>query len=148
QPFGRVSARIVLDEPLIAAFNGNASCYVGEFGSSEPCPLTTDEASITTEVTNLTGGENVSIALGFAPGTFAPAPEPIVPPAAPKHFLQEVPLLIYGGLASLVAAIGVFIGGLVRGRAPKTGRAIIAQYEPPAGLSVAEAAELLRVRDR
>src|SRR5690606_21218789 len=87
-------------------------------------------------------GENVSIALGFAPGTFTVAPEP------PTPFLERVPLLLWGGIASLIGAVAVFVPALVRNRGATSSRAVIAQYEPPADLSVAEAAELLHTRSK
>lgn len=142
QPFGTVNAKIILSDPLIAAFDGTASCYLGEMYSNTPCEFTTDETSITAQVHNLGPGENLTLALGFAPGTFAPAP---IPPAPPVPFLERVPILLWAGGASLIAAITTFVIALVRGRRSRTGRAIIAQYEPPAGMSVAIAAQLLRV---
>ncbi len=138
QPFGRVSARFVLSDELIAAFNGNAACYYGAFGEDQHCEITTDETSIMTEVLNLVNGENVTVAMGFEPGTFATAPEP------PTPFLQRVPLLLWSGYASLAAAAIAFFTALFVDRGARTGRAIIAQYEPPAGISVAVAAQLLK----
>lgn len=139
QPFGRVSAKFVLSDELLRAFNGNAACYYGAFGERNRCELTTDETSIMTEVSNLVNGENVTVAMGFESGTFAAAPEP------PTPFLQRVPLLLWGGYASLAAAIIAFFTALFVDRGARTGRAIIAQYEPPAGVSVALAAQLLKV---
>jgi uncharacterized membrane protein YgcG len=138
QPFGRVSARLILDEDLVPAFNGNAACYRGAFGSGEPCEIGAEGDSIVVEEHDLAPYENITIAAGFAPGTFAGPPVP---------FLERVPLLFYGGLASLAAAIGLTVVTAVRGlRGAKTGRAIIAQYEPPAGIAAAVAAELVRAR--
>lgn len=145
QPFGTVTARVVLSEQLIAAFDGSVACYFGEMYDSTPCEFTTDETSITAQVHGLDRGENLSIALGFAPGTFTPAP---TPPKPPVHFLERVPILLWAGGASLVAAVTAFVVTLVRGRRSRTGRAIVAQYEPPAGMSVALAAQLLRVGNK
>lgn len=137
QPFGRVTARLTLTDGLAAAFNGQAACYRGYFGSGDACELSTQGRTIIADERDLGPYENVTIAAGFAPGTFAAAPTP---------FFERVPLLLYGGFASLLAAIVLTLVTLVRGwRGAKTGRAIIAQYEPPEGLSVAGAAELLLV---
>ncbi len=138
QPFGVVSAKIILSEDLIDTFTGAASCYYGVFGNDTSCELTTDEASIMTEVQNLTNGENVTISLGFEPGTFAAAPKP------PVSFMERFPFLLWAGGASFIAAITTFVVALVRGRRSRTGRAIIAQYDPPTGMSAALAAQLLR----
>lgn len=140
QPFGRVSARLNLDPALGAALNGNVACYRGGFGSATQCEITQEGGGFSVNEAALGPGENVTMAIGFAEGTFAPAPAPEVP------FLQRVPLLVWGGALSLIAAVATFIITLVRGRSAKTGRAIIAQYEPPKGVSVALAAEILRVR--
>lgn len=140
QPLGRVSARLLLDPALVPALTGAASCYRGVFGASEPCEIVVDEGIASAEVHGLAPYENLTIAVAFAPGTFAAPPVP---------FLQRVPLLIYGGWAALAAAIATTVLTVVRSlRGARTGRAIIAQYEPPANLSVAAAAELLRKRGK
>lgn len=145
QPFGIVSARIVLSDQLLAAFNGSASCYLGEMYAETTCEFAIDDTSITVQARDLDIGENLTLALGFAPGTFASAP---TPPAPPVHVLERFPVFLWAGGASLVAAIVTFTVAMIRGRRSRTGRAIIAQYEPPAGMSVALAAQLLRVPDK
>lgn len=141
QPFGSLSATVSLDADLETALTGAAACYVGAFGTVQPCEIPRTDRRFAIEVNDLGPGENVSFAIAFDPGTFAPAPEPIAPP---PHVLERVPLLLWGGAASFLAAVIVFIIALARGRGAKTGRAIIAQYEPPAELNVAVAAQLLR----
>jgi uncharacterized membrane protein YgcG len=142
QPFGRVTATVKLDDSLANAFSGASACYQGAFGEADPCEIVGGGTEFTAEVTELAPAENMSIALGFDPGTFASAPTPPVP------FLQRVPLLIWGGVASTLGGIAVFIIALIRGRSSRTGRAIIAQYEPPEGVNAATAAELLRARKK
>lgn len=142
QPFGKVTATVRLDDTLANAFSGASACYRGTFGEANPCEIVGGGAEFTAEVTELAPEENMSIALGFDPGTFASAPTPPVP------FLQRVPLLIWGGVASTLGGIAVFITALIRGRSSRTGRAIIAQYEPPDGVNAATAAELLRARKK
>lgn len=142
QPFGTVTATVRLDDTLANAFSGASACYRGTFGEANPCEIVGGGAEFTAEVTELAPEENMSIALGFDPGTFASAPTPPVP------FLQRVPLLIWGGVASTLGGIAVFITALIRGRSSRTGRAIIAQYEPPDGVNAATAAELLRARKK
>lgn len=138
QPFGRVTARITLDESVADAFNDTGACYYGTLYEDNWCELTYDEdGAITAEVHDLVSGENVTIALGFEPGTFAPAPEPPVP------FLRRVPLLLWAGFASAAGAVLTFIVAITFGRRRSSGRAIIAQYEPQPEIPVAVAAELL-----
>ncbi len=143
QPFQRVGAELLLSDGLADALDGNASCYLGALGSDEQCTIEQrEDRGFSVLESDLGPGENVSIAIGFEPGTFASAPVP------PTPFLQQVPLLIWGGVASLIAAIATFVTALVRGRGASTGRAIIAQYEPPEGVSAAVSAELLRKRGK
>lgn len=145
QPFGSLSATLMISPELVDALDGNTACYRGEFGAEDHCELSSPEAgTFTAGATDLGAGENVSIAVGFDPGTFEAAPVPPVPPVEPPSFLERVPLLLYGGVASLLAAIVVIITTVIRGRrGAKTGRAIIAQYEPPEHTSVALAAEMI-----
>lgn len=145
QPFDRVSARVVLDPALAESLNGNTACYRGAFGANLPCDASgfgEDPTVFTAEATRLDPGENVTIAIGFDQGIFAAAPAPAA------HFLQRFPILIWGGLASLAAALVTFVSALITGRSARTGRAIIAQYEPPAGISVALSAVLLRANNK
>ncbi|NLA66396.1 MAG: DUF2207 domain-containing protein [Leucobacter sp.] len=178
QPFDQVSAEIYLSPELAASLTGATACYRGAFGSTDRCSIndasqqsdsaaenstpendaTEDGAAANDEAANseaqlaftideqrIASRENVSFAIAFAPGTFTAAP---TPPAPPTPFLQKFPLLIWGGIASFLAGIAAFVTALVRGRKAKTGRAIIAMYEPPEGISVALAAELLRTPNK
>ena len=152
QPFGRVAARVILpDGELVEHLNGDTACYRGALGESAPCTIErSDDRQFTAEATDLGPGENVTVAIGFEPGTFAPyepRPGDEVGPG-PQHFLERFPLLIWGGLASLAAGLVAFAAALFAGRGARTGRAIIAQYEPPPGVSAAVAAEMLRARKK
>ena len=138
QPFGAVTATILLDDTLTNAFTGATACYRGQFGESTPCEILGGGGQFTAQAIALTPNENMTVALGFMPETFASAPTPPVP------FLQRVPLLVWSGIASALGAVTVFVVSLIRGRTSRTGRAIIAQYEPQAGINAATAAELLR----
>ena len=142
QPFGTVTATVKLDDSLANALSGARDCYRGAFGEANPCEIIGGGTEFTAEATGLAPEENMSIAIGFTPGTFAAAPTPPVP------FLQRVPLLLWAGPVSLAAALATFITALVRGRTSRTGRAIIAQYEPPQGVNAATAAELWRARKK
>jgi len=135
QPFGRISVRLTLSDDLVDAFSGAASCYRGTYGSSTECELTTEAASILADESEFGPYENLTIAAGFAPGTFT-LPQP--------PFLERVPLIMIGGFVSLAASIGLTVfWGIRNRRGFKTGRAIIAQYEPPAHTPVAFSAEMV-----
>lgn len=141
QPFDRVSATVVVSPELTASVTGEMACYRGRFGSTDQCRLATatsanGETIISADENDLRPRENLTVAIAFTPGTFAERPTP---------FLTRVPVLLWAGIASFIAAPAVTLTSLLLAkRRSRTGRAIIAQYEPPANLSVAVAAELLR----
>lgn len=142
QPFGTVTAKVLLDDTAADAFTGASSCYVGGFGSNTPCEISGSGNSFSAQATDLGPEENMTLALGFEQGTFAAAPTPPVP------FLERVPVLLWGGAASAIAGIATFAIALFRSRSSRTGRAIIAQYEPQEGINAATAAELLHARKK
>lgn len=143
QPFGSLTATVILDESLVPSLNGDSACYRGQFGETGTCGLTQDGATFQANESTLAAGENVTVALGFTPGTFATAP---TPPKPPVPWLERYPVLLWAGLACLAAAFVTFITSLIKGRGSKTGRPIIAQYEPPEGISLAVAADLVRAK--
>lgn len=134
QPFGTVSATLTLEDGLRDAFNGNAACYRGAEGSTDTCMVEATSTGFQVSESGIGGYENVTIAIGFQPGTFQEKPVP---------WLVQTPVIAWiGGLTSL-GGIGVWIGNLIRNaRGKRTGDPIIAQYEPPAGVSLATSANL------
>ncbi len=135
QRFDRVSARIVLQDDLVAGLNGNSACYRGAFGSTERCAITHAGSVFTVSEDDLRARQNVTFAIGFAPGTFSPRPFAL---------FETVPPLILGGWASVAGTLGLGLGALTLGRrGARTGDPIIAQYEPPARVDAALAAHLM-----
>ncbi|ALJ20094.1 DUF2207 domain-containing protein [Microbacterium sp. No. 7] len=140
QPFHRVSAELRVAPQLVAGLTGHTACYQGVEGSGDPCTIArVDEpdgaAVFTAVVESLAARENLTIAVGFAPRTFA-EPEP--------SLVQRFAPLIAAGPAAGAALLGVVIlllrASLWRD-APRR-RAIVAQYEPPAGVDLFLAADL------
>lgn len=70
QPFDTVTARVHLLGDLTKSLNGDTACYQGASGSTERCVLTFSGTALSTHAVNLGVGENVTVALGFAPDTF------------------------------------------------------------------------------
>ena len=74
QPFGVVRGELRLEPELVDAFTGDAACYRGYEGSATPCEsLQVDraaEAVLVAQATALGPYENLTIAVGFEPGTF------------------------------------------------------------------------------
>lgn len=74
QSFGEVSMTLHLDETLAAALNGDMSCYVGGWNSTDRCEISAsaDGRTISVAPGALLPHQGVTIAVGFQPGTFVP----------------------------------------------------------------------------
>lgn len=145
QPFGEVSATVTLAPEVAEALTGNAACYVGAFGEDEQCTIDNDGSTFAAGSTDLAPGETLTVAIGFASGTFL-TPEPVRPtPPPPPPPLPWWMHLVSGGLGvasagALVASIvsRVRAGGGARGRG-----VIIPQYTEPEGIDILQSAQLL-----
>ena len=152
QPFGTVSATIVVDESAASALDGYTACYYGAFQSDSTCTLTQTGSTFSTSVSNLGKQENVSFAIGFAPGTFVQGPEydgegyqynPGI-----SQGLNPAPW--WGDLISALFALGaiatVVFAAIARGAKRKSvaGRGIIVpQYAVPKGINVMVASHIV-----
>ncbi|MDX2024756.1 DUF2207 domain-containing protein [Microcella sp.] len=142
QPFGRVSATVTLAPDVAAALSGNTACYVGAFGDTEQCTIQDAGGTFTAAATDLAPAETLTVAIGFAPGTFL-TPEPTPPPEP-----QEIPLwmhLLSGGIGlASFAALGASVISRVRsGSGAKSRGAIIPQYSEPEGFDIVQAGYLI-----
>lgn len=125
QPFDRYDVRVRLTGGLAEAATGTASCYRGAAGSTDGCSIGRDGAVVTASGTDLAAYENVTVAVGFAPGTFTPRDDGYF--ASGWAWVQ---------LASMLVLFGVLVAA-IRRRATvlrdAPGRpTVIAEYEPPA----------------
>ncbi|TDX77465.1 putative membrane protein DUF2207 [Rathayibacter sp. PhB151] len=125
QPFDRYDVRIRLTGGLAEAATGTESCYRGAAGSTDGCSIGRDGAVVTASGTDLAAYENVTVAVGFAPGTFTPRDDGYF--ASGWAWVQ---------LASMLVLLGVLVAA-IRRRATvlrdAPGRpTVIAEYEPPA----------------
>ncbi|WP_132438016.1 MULTISPECIES: DUF2207 domain-containing protein [unclassified Rathayibacter] len=125
QPFDRYDVRIRLTGGLAEAATGTASCYRGSAGSTDGCSIGRDGAVVTASGTDLAAYENVTVAVGFAPGTFTPRDD--------GYFASG---WAWAQLASMLVLLGVLVAA-IRRRATvlrdAPGRpTVIAEYEPPA----------------
>jgi uncharacterized membrane protein YgcG len=141
QYFGKVTARYHLSDELREALNGEVACYEGRQGSGDRCELVETDDGFEVVVPKLNPYENVTVAIGFEPGTFVPRDNSAT--ATPVFFVQLV-----------VTALALFLGvqALIRRRtvfADEPGRpTIVAEYLPPKGVSVLEAALVYRRRKK
>jgi uncharacterized membrane protein YgcG len=157
QPFGEVSAQVNLDAELAGALTGDMACYQGAENSSTPCSggieqvesATLTGAVIVASSSALGPRENLTIAIGFEPGTFVEGdPAPGGSPYDPVDLGPPPPVwavlltLAGGGISTVIGIIGAAV--LRRKRATPTD-IIIPQYSVP-DLDVMIAAELIERR--
>jgi uncharacterized membrane protein YgcG len=153
QPFAEVSAKVVVASELTDALNGHTACYQGAQKSTTPCAsgvqATAADATnpvprtFTASAQNLAAGQNLTVAIGFASGTFVDVSgkAPIGPQPLSNGQWAGILLSLLGFPAVLIGTIGGFVA-----RRKKTQPArgtIIPQYSPPDGLDVMAAAELI-----
>lgn len=138
QRFGSVSATLHIDPALAGSLTGAAACYVGAQGDSTTCPITldTDAAAASVSVTNIAPRQTLTMSVGFEPGTFVPFD---------GSYLASGWGWAQGG--SFLALLGAFAWAIVVWRrllrdSPGRG-VVIAEYEPPAGVTPLTAAVLL-----
>lgn len=136
QPFGRVTARVAMSPEVAEGFTGAASCYVGSAGSEATCPITTDGAAVAASASPVPPYQTMTIALGFAPATFAEFDPGYL--ASPWGWLQ---------LASALGVVGAVVFAFAtraRHLRDEPGRSvIIAEYTPPRAVDALESAVML-----
>jgi uncharacterized membrane protein YgcG len=138
QSFGEVSATVTVVGSVASKLNGQNSCYQGSEGSTEKCDLAADNGTITAHVDKLGPYEGMTLAIGFAPKTFADAPFNLI-----EKILEIIPVtFLLGLLAEVLAVVGAAVLHFQLWRR-RSGDPIIAQYEPPTGVSAMLAANII-----
>jgi uncharacterized membrane protein YgcG len=130
---------------LAASLTGQNACYRGYENSRDTCDVTVSEESagmvISSTADEIGPFQNMTLAIGFEPGTFVPRDDSYLgSPQAPLQLLS-----LFGSLAALIWAIVVRRGPLADGRGRPT---IIAEYSPPKDLDVITASVLLKRTQR
>lgn len=138
QWFSSVSATVRMAPELAAQRASQTLCVVGDSGSTTPCTRGPGRpsTSFTAAASGVSAGQTMTIGVSFRAGTF-------VIPVAPAH----QPWAIGMGVAGILLAVAGFVTALIarlRHWRDAPGRGIVvAQYEPPAQISVFEAADLV-----
>jgi len=138
QPFGEVSATVTVAPSLVSKLSGQNACYQGSQGSTQKCDVTADNGTITAKVEKLYEYQGMTLAIGFAPKTFADAPFNLI-----EKILEIVPITFLLGLLAEILAVGGAIVLHYQLWRRRSGDPIIAQYEPPKGVSVMLAANIV-----
>ena len=127
QPFGCVTGRLHVPADLARSFTGSAACYQGAEGSAEQCPITADQgddgAVVTASAADLAPGENITLAVGFLPGTFVPRDDSL--------FASPFGIVLLLGLALLAATVAAAVVVRVTRLRDAPGRpTVIPEYLP------------------
>lgn len=143
QPVRSLTARVHVPAELADRFSGDVNCFVGDFGSTTPCPSTIEEGAdgetvVAFSAADLAPFENVTVAVAFERGTFVPRDDGYFATGFGVAQLVGLGIALLGLLWSVLARLGP-------GRDGRGHPTIVAQYEPPPGVEPYSGAMLLRV---
>ena len=133
QPFGKVTAKVVMSEDLVKQAQPETVCYTGVFGSTEStCTASLGNTKQVTFATRrpLRPKETLTLAIAFKPGTFAD----YKPSAAQiTNWVWMGFVIATPAILALVVALRGYLKG---GRDPKGKGVIVPQYTPPKDVTV------------
>lgn len=142
-PIDRLQVNLTIEDGLAAQLTGNIACYQGYSGASDSCDLKSQDNKFSVQANNLSAGQNVTIAIGFKPETFAPYK------MSALHLVFFILGIVF--FASLFItgfiALGILIWLIVKyyrwSRRSKELGTVIPEYLPPKDTSVTTAASLI-----
>ncbi|WP_461105960.1 DUF2207 family protein [Tessaracoccus terricola] len=141
--FKSFRAQLTVDDDLAQHLTGDEACYQGRAGSTDRCTLVRDGNSWTVSLPEgLDAWENVTIAVGFEPGTVA---DPVPPFAARSHGWLGIAILVAIGAGALAFAL------LLRRMVSRTRtgtHGVVTQFSPPKDLYPVNAADFLGHAER
>lgn len=139
-PTREFSAQVRLAPEVQAAYT-QAACYLGQYGASAACELAQENGVFNVKAQNLAAGENVTVALGFAPETFIGY--------QPSLFERLVPWWLGSMVVTGVGSVIAMIWAAARAASRKNRKAdvgtIVPEYLPPKDASVTASAEVLEL---
>ncbi len=135
-PINRLSVTLRLDDAIAAKRTGKEACYQGVSGAAAPCVFVPNETSTQYDVTaaGLGVGENLTIALGFAPNTFQHYQKTLIEKLSTWWLLWQ---LVSGAL--MLVALIVLIMRAKRYHRPRLG-AIAPEFISPKNTDIQTAA--------
>lgn len=173
QPFGEVSVDLTLTGEVAAAFTGDVACYDGGYGDTGDCTADVEQLGprealelpeaatepdpqptvipggeqstvISASAPDLDAEENLSLAVGFTPGTFEtpePTPSPLPKPVDGWMFAL-ISALGALGLGALAAGIAGYVRSQRGGSRPSG--VIVPQYSEPDAPDILQSAALIK----
>ena len=145
QKFEAARATVYLDEAGLAGWTGEAWCYVGKYGESgqSRCDWTKVDGGVEFWVRDdgplavLMPGENMTIVLKFAAGTF-------VVPATPQNYTLLIAGAIFAILTTAAIVLMMMFWGKYRDKYKKWKHSPIApEYQPMEGVTAGQAQRLM-----
>lgn len=139
-PIQSASVTLKLSPELVAAKRTNLQCYQGRFGSNQRCEVREQGDTLTATARALPNQAGVTIAVGFAPGTFA---------AYQMSFMEQL-IDWWAKLQLVLLAVALILAGVIIvayyrsiGRRKEL-EPIPPEYLPPRGTSVTTSAKLVQ----
>lgn len=137
-PIREFNAEIRLVPEVLAAY-AQSACYQGRYGVNNQCELAKDGDIFRVKAQKLTAGENITVAFGFAPETFAGYQPSLVERLLPWWLGAQV----VTGIVSVVAVIWASVRYAKRRNRTSELGTIVPEYLPPKNASVTTSAEVL-----
>jgi uncharacterized membrane protein YgcG len=129
QPFGSVTAEIVVDPELASALTGSFAAYVGYEGSDTPANIVATATGFIAEEFDVAAGQNVTVAIAFEPDTFAARDSSFA--GAPWPTLS-----LLGAIGGMGAIVGAAVLRRTRLKDAPGRVTIIPEYTAPKGVSI------------
>lgn len=135
-PIDKLSVAVHIDDTIASSLSGKTACYFGAAGATDRCQLTGDSSTLTMSADKLSPGQNITVAIGFAPHTFVPYQpttlEKVVQLLTVPWLISLIPTSIVG----IILIIWLSIRWSALSRRRKELPPIIAEYLPPDDTSV------------
>ncbi|WP_172582861.1 DUF2207 domain-containing protein [Subtercola boreus] len=146
QPVARATATVHVPAELSSSLSGSTACYYGPLDSTARCDISSAAGSgggtaFSTAPRQLAARENVSVVIGFAPGTFTARDSTFFASGA------AIAALVFMSIA-LLFAIGAIVNRAVRLKNAPGRPTIIAEYTPPPGVNLLLASVIARQTQR
>lgn len=137
-PIQNLKVLLTIDKAISSRLTGKSACYQGAAGATDQCQINRTRNGFTLQATNLQPGQNLTLAVGFKPTTFAKY----------EPSLWQRLVTIYTAVFWIVnvVAVGIMIWLIARwsrwAKRSKDVGTIIPEYLPPTEASVTTAASL------
>jgi uncharacterized membrane protein YgcG len=140
------SLRVTLNvaNNLQLQLDGSKACYFGEYGSTAKCEIAQDGMVFTVTQENIRPNQNVTLAVGFQPGTFTA----YKPSTTETLFVIWIFLFLLTGLISIFVIIWLSFSYTRQSNRSSEVGSIIPEYIPPKNASVTIAGMLLNKQSK